>query len=165
VVTIDTNGNIHLVIRDPNGFNLQGLPVDGVPRNGLVHEVQSAGDVTRSTAALLQDGVTPIQFTSADLALAGPVAAGETFTVTLNGVPFSYVAGSNSDPLTRAAVADGLAAAITSGGYTVGSPGESLSVSRAAAFTVEFSINGVAPHGSRPHSTCPARRDWAKPGP
>ncbi|HEY6015777.1 MAG TPA: hypothetical protein VIU16_03240, partial [Gaiellaceae bacterium] len=42
-VAVDTAGNVHLVIRDANGFNLQGLPVDGVPQNGLTQEVQNAG--------------------------------------------------------------------------------------------------------------------------
>jgi hypothetical protein len=146
--------NVHLVIRDAGGFNLRGLPVDGVPRNGLTQEVQSAGDVTRSTVARVQDGTAAIEFSAATVALAGAVAAGETWTVTLGGTPYSYVAGTDPDgagPLTGAltlnAVALGLRDAIGAA-FTANVDANKLSATRAAAFTVAFSVRGVSPEGS-----------------
>jgi Ca2+-binding RTX toxin-like protein len=134
---------VHLVIRDANGFNLRGLAVDGVPRDGLTQEVQSAGDVIRTSSALTQGGEA-ILFTSATIALQGPLAAGEMLTLTLGGTAYSAAAVAGD----LAASALALKNAVTDASYTIHASGGALTVSRAAAFSVTFSLKGAAPTGS-----------------
>jgi hypothetical protein len=132
---------VHLFIQDPQGFNLRGVPVDGIPRNGLTQEVEQAGTVTRTTSAkTATDGL--IQFVSAQIVLSGPVAGGETWTLRIGGVPYSYSTASGDDVAT---VAGNLVAQI--GGASAGPATGEIDIT-GLPFTVEFSVSGAAPAGT-----------------
>ncbi|HEX6130279.1 MAG TPA: hypothetical protein VF044_01015, partial [Actinomycetota bacterium] len=143
-VSQDGSGRWHLTVKDANGFNLKGLTVDGIARDGLVHEVVRAGTITRTTDALNAAGTALISFSSARIALQGPLAEGDIWSVRVNGTPFSHTVGS-AETLTT--LASALAAAITVGGVTVTASGTGLDFS-GSPVTLGVSIAGTAPRGS-----------------
>jgi len=133
-VTVAANGA--LTITDPNGFNLHGLTV-----NGVAQEARKTATVTRSTQALAADGTTPITFGTANVGLAGAPAAGEVWSVTLDGgattAARTVLVG---DTLTSiaAALAGSLNTALGAG--TGSSLGDTLTITRAAGFTLSFTV-------------------------
>ena len=72
------------MIRDAQGFNLAGLPIEDVARSGLTQQVNDAGTVRRVTESKTADGSADVPFTSVDILLEGGVLnVGNKWTIAL----------------------------------------------------------------------------------
>ena len=97
-----------------------------------------------------------INFTSVTYTLSGPVRDGETWRIIAGGTPFNYVAGTGSDALDPATVADKLddaVDAVPGGPYNATHTNTTVTVVRAdgAPFTADFQLiaSGTANEAAR----------------
>ncbi|MHC4427545.1 MAG: beta strand repeat-containing protein, partial [Planctomycetota bacterium] len=114
--------------------NYLGLTLDDVA-NGLAASVNKD---------LEQDLEAAVTYTDVDVDIVGSPAADETWTLTLNGVDYTFESAGNSP----SAVASGLASEIDGeAGFTATSVDSTLSISHASPFTVAFDVTGDDPRG------------------
>ena len=142
-----------LRIQDPYGFNLQGLSI-----NGNAQQAFAAAKVARTQTAR-DDAGTPLELTSASVALGGSAAEREIWSVAVGGKRYDHIVapGGSTD---LADIAASLAAAINDDldddGTTAGAVGATLTIARPMAFTLQFTTTGASPQGSAALSGTPA---------
>ncbi|MEW6156754.1 MAG: Ig-like domain-containing protein, partial [Verrucomicrobiota bacterium] len=93
-------------------LNASTLTISPADENVLTAPVATVITPWNETVGAIVNG------TTAQIELPGTVQSGQLWRAVVGGTTFSYVAGSNSDPLTTAAVAQGLARAINENSAT-----------------------------------------------
>ena len=129
--TATASGN-SLTITNPNGFNLTGNLLSG----GIADIAQQADTVTTSTSAVEADGSTAIDFTSANVTLAGTATPGELWTLTVGSSSRSFMV--TAAGATLADIAADFASHL--GGSATGS---SISFTSLAGVPLSFSVSGI----------------------
>jgi len=125
-----------------SGFTLQGRHDTANP-DGLVHNVDNAGAVKRTTTARDDTG-TAIDFASATVTLAGSVAVGDKWVVTVGLTPYTYVVAMGD---TLSTVDDRLQALVNGTPYSPDLD-SAFEVVRGSSFTLSISVEGPNPQAS-----------------
>src|SRR5688572_26687956 len=125
-----------------SGLTLQGRH-DTTNPDGLVHNVDNAGAVKRTTTAKDDTG-NAIDFSAATVTLAGSVAVGDKWVVTVGLTPYTYVVATGD---TLSTLDDRLQALVNGTPYSPDLD-SAFEVVRGSSFTLAISVEGPNPQAS-----------------
>ena len=147
--TLDVAGTSHdiLSVADttPFTFSLSGgaYRFIGTPQ-------QSMADGSLHTSTLTFADAT-VAWTAATLTLSGTANVGDTWTLTLNGTPYSYVVGTGQTSLSN--IASNLAALAAAAGFLATSTGSQIVLAEPDGSAIGIGLEIVAPAGQTVHGS------------